>query len=898
MIRSRAIRYSQHRSHNAAVLRLQPNLLSLMIASLISGALASPGVSAAPATPDVAAMTFDVGMFAGRSRADVDYSRFNQGNVILPGTYRLDIMVNENRMARRDVRFSAVDGQDSASVCFSRSMLAELGVDPDKVARGTPGADTADGTPIPDGQLCGDLGTWIPGASAVYDAGEQRLALSVPQIFMNLSARGYVDPKEWDSGIDAGLLAYNFSSSTATRGDGGRQGYLGLVGGFNLGDWRFRHQGAQGWSSLQGRSSYQNTASYMQRSIAAWKSQLTIGDSFSSGSILDSVRLRGVSLASDDRMLPQSQQGYAPVVRGIAEGNATVSITQNGYKIYETTVAPGPFMIDDLYPTGYGGDLTVTVTEAGGRRNTYVVPYAAVPELLRADTTKYALAVGQLQQYSTAASQPTVLQATLQHGLSNSLSLYGGTTLSSGYTQTKLGTAFATPIGAISLDATHSSTRLPGQGTLQGQSFGMAYNKNIPETGTNFALGAYRFSTRNYLTLNDAMNLRDRTGVDQTNGQLARQKSRLDLNIHQKVGDGTLTLFGSSVDYYASNLGRQTSLTVGYGSRWKDLNWNLSLQRSRIQSEPLSLEQERQQQSDNIFFGPGYNSDRIDNRLMLTLSMPLGRTSNAPHMTTSYSRSTGDTQGSNLNTGISGSLGQQHNITYGASASHSNADGRASSNYNLNGGYRGSKATLRTGYSQYGDSSQLSFGADGGIVLHGGGVTLAQNLGDTVGLVHAPDAEGAGITNASGVTLDGNGYGVVPYLTPFQNNSVGIDPKGTSHNVELLETTQSVAPTLGAVSLLHYETVSGRAVVFKARQPDGQSLPFAAQVFDEAGQAIGVVGQGSKAFVRGVADSGILLVKWGEAADSQCRITYALAPPARDLRHSEVVEGQCLPQIQ
>jgi len=264
-------------------------------------------------------------------------------------------------------------------------------------------------------------------------------------------------------------------------------------------------------------------------------------------------------------------------------------------------------------------------------------------------------------------------------------------------------------------------------------------------------------------------------------------------------------------------------------------------------------------------------------------------------MTTSYSRSTGDTQGSNLNTGISGSLGQQHNITYGASASHSNADGRASSNYNLNGGYRGSKATLRTGYSQYGDSSQLSFGADGGIVLHGGGVTLAQKLGDTVGLVHAPDAEGAGITNASGVTLDGNGYGVVPYLTPFQNNNVGIDPKGTSHNIELLETTQSVAPTLGAVSLLHYETVSGRAVVFKARQPDGQSLPFAAQVFDEAGQAIGVVGQGSKAFVRGVADSGILLVKWGEAADSQCRITYALAPPARDQKYSEVIEGRCTP---
>jgi outer membrane usher protein len=885
---------------------LQPRLLSLLIGSMFSGVLAAPAVAA---EPKAAAMSFDAGMFANGGMPGADFSRFEKGNVVLPGTYRVDVIVNENLQGRRDVRFSAVDGKDSAAACFDRAMLVQLGVDPDKVARGGGSLGAADVAEvaevaevvnvaerqIPEGPLCGDLDNWIPGATTAFDAGQQVLSVSIPQIFMNLSARGYVDPSHWDNGINAAMLSYNFSSAAATSGDGGTQSYLGLTGGVNMGEWRLRHQGSQGWNSQRGRTAYQNTATYLQRSIAGIQSQLVIGDSFSSGQIMDSVRLRGVRLASDDRMLPQSQQGYAPVVRGIAESNATVSIHQNGYKIYETTVAPGPFVIDDLYPTGYGGDLTVTVTEASGRKNTFVVPYAALPQLLRADTTKYSVAAGQLKQYGVEGDTPFVMQATLQHGVSNAVTLYGGATVSNGYTQAKLGTAFATPVGAISMDATASRTSVAGHGTLQGQSYGVAYNKNIPETGTNFALGAYRFSTSGYLGLPDAVNLRDLASRGQDINQYARQKSRLDLSLSQKVGPGTLSLYGSSVDYWGSRQGRQTSFSAGYGSTWNSVSWNLSVQRSRVQAAPLDGEQ---QQSDGVFFGPGYqgnNKGRIDNSIMLTLSMPLGRSVRAPNMTSTLTRNSGDQSSNRLNVGVNGSLGEQGNINYAVSADHRSGDGGNSNAFNLSGGYRGSSALLRAGYSQYGDRGQLSFGADGGVVVHGGGVALAQSLGDTIGLVHAPDAEGAGLTNVSNVSLDRRGYGVVPYLTPFQNNVVGVDPKGTADSVELKETTQTVAPTLGAVSLLKFETVSGRAVVLKALQQNGQPMPFAAEVLDEAGQAVGVVGQGSKAFVRGVADSGSLTVKWGATPDGQCSISYVLPPQARGQRDASLVEGRCMP---
>ncbi len=84
-------------------------------------------------------------------------------------------------------------------------------------------------------------------------------------------------------------------------------------------------------------------------------------------------------------MLPDSLRGYAPVVRGIANSNARVTVFQGKSQLYETTVAPGPFAIDDLFATNFSGDLTVVVTEADGSVSTFTVPFSAVPQSMRPD---------------------------------------------------------------------------------------------------------------------------------------------------------------------------------------------------------------------------------------------------------------------------------------------------------------------------------------------------------------------------------------------------------------------------------------------------------------------------------------------------------------------------------
>lgn len=831
-------------------------------------------------------VTFDLEAFSSGLAPGVDISRFNRHDSLAPGKYRVDVLVNGQPAGRHALDFIGLPGQDAVVPCLDWPLLARLGVAQDKVD-----GDRPAGLPVAPGPMCGDLAQWIPMASSTVDPGALQLALSVPQVYLTPAARDGVDPSQWDEGIDAGLLSYNFSASTMTAGSGADRGYLGLNSGINLGSWRLRHQGAQPWDSRRGAERYQNTATYVQRSLGAWHSRLTLGDSFSSGQILESARMRGISLGTDEQMLAPSQQGYAPAVRGIADSNATVTVSQDGYTIYETTVAPGPFVITDLYPTG-GGDLRVTVREVDGRQYSYSVPFSVAPQLLRHGASRYSLALGEVRQQGVEGQAPLAFQGTLQQGVLDDLTLYGGASVSQGYAQGKTGLALNTGVGAFSLDTTTSRTQVPGSGELSGQNIGVGYNKHLAQSGTHLVLGAYRFSTQGYLNLTDAINVRQLGRQGRDASIYARQKQRVDLTVSQQLGQGTLGFYVSSTQYWGPRLGQETAFNLSYGATWRTLNWNLSAQRSRVEAAHAASHQE---DSNTLFFARSHNAGQVDNRLMVTLSMPVGSSARAPSLSSSLSRSTGDSRGSQQQVGISGMLDDDATLNYGLTGSRAATPGAAQGSFNGYAGYNASTAALRLGYGQSQDSSQWSFSADGGMVLHEEGLTFSHYLGEAAALVHVPHAQGARLSNGNHLRVDRQGYAVVPSLRAFQPNTVGVDPAGSAYDVELQETTQRIVPTSGALARLRFATVAGRAVVVKALRENGQPLPFAAQVFDEHGGEVGVIGQASKAFVRGIAERGTLTVKWSETAADRCYIHYRLPPQAaRRQARADLLQGQCV----
>ncbi|ANF87717.1 fimbrial protein [Pseudomonas antarctica] len=789
--------------------------------------------------------------FLPEDSRNLDLGKYQAGNPVTPGQYRADVLLNGQLNSRQDIRIEAQPDGSKPVVCMDHGLLERQGVEMSKLP---PEASQALGS-----QGCVALGSLIQGASANFSPENQALDLSIPQAALKRNSRGYVSPELWDRGVTAGMLSYNFNANrNRTRSGNYDSAFMGLNAGLNLGDWRLRHNASMSWQSRQGNK-YQALDTYVQRDITALKSQFTAGESNTSGEIFDTLSFRGVQLASDDRMLPDSMRGYAPVIRGIARTNARVTIRQSGNVLLETTVAPGAFVIDDLYSTGYGGDLNVSVAEADGTEQNFIVPYASVSQLLRPGTARFSLTAGETRN-NYVDQQVRLLQGTLQYGLNNTFTGFGGVQSSDHYTALLTGVAFGTPIGAMAVDVTHAQTELAG-GTAKGQSMRVSYSKNVLSTGSNFSVAAYRFSTGDYLDFSNAVQLLDAEKNGWDTRLFGRPRSRLSITADQTLGPwGQVTISGYAQNYW-NQPGSDVQYQFSYSKQFNRVSFSVNANRSRV--------------------GMG----DMENSFLLTMSMPLelGGSGYGPQMTAQVGR---DTRGNySEQVGISGTAGEDRQYGYGATFGHDG--GSSSKSAAFNGQYTGARAMLNAALG-YGDGyTSTSLGASGTVVAHSEGVTLSPYRGETMAVISAPGAQGAKVSGYPGLRLDGSGNAVVPYLRPYELNEVAIDPAGSSLDVEFNETSQQVAPRAGAVVHLKYTTNQGRAVLLNVRLDDGSSLPFGAGVTDGEGATVGMVGQGGQLYARIKPDTRQLLINWGSKAHQQCALAIPPGPG----------EGQQLQQL-
>jgi len=867
-----------------------------LLGAAIACALLSATAQAAPAPAAPADAQFDMSLLVGGSQ-QADLSRFERGNVVMPGVYRLTLFLADSFAGVAEVRFESPEPDANAVPCMSEELFGVLGLPLEKL-------DEAARARLASG--CAVLPDLIPDATATYDQTELRLDVTVPQAWLGYRARGYVGPDQWDNGVTAGLLNYNANVYRTRSGELEQtSGFVGINAGLNLGAWRLRHDGNYNWQSAAGAvpssRQYQSLATYARRDIAQWQAQLTLGDSFTTGEMFDSVGVRGVQLSTDDRMVPESQRGYAPTVRGVAETNARVSIRQNGMLLLETTVTPGPFVIDDLYATGYGGDLTVTVVEADGRVREFQVPYASVPQLLRPGTSRFSVAAGTVRD-DASQDEPMMVQATLQRGLTNTVTGYAGALTTDGYVAGLGGVAFNTRLGAIALDLTAARTKLPTQDADTGQSLRATYSKILTNSGTSFSLASYRYSTSGYYSLREALAARDfalgrpvDTGLDDTlpgvltpeerealQGRdarldayadaLERQRNRFDINVSQRLGErgGQLHATASARDYWTRE-GTDTQFQLGYSNHFRAFNYSVSASRLR-------------------------NFDgRYDNQFFVNFSIPLGTSPRAPSLTAGLVRDDAGQQQTQLS--VNGTAGEDGRFNYGITGAYSDDVGAYGS---VNGAWRGSAGVLSGSYGEGDGYSQGSVGLTGTLVAHPHGVIAGQPVGDTIAIISAPNAKGARVVNAPGVRINRFGQALVPYLMPYQYNSIELDPKGLPLDVQLQSTSVRVAPRAGGVSLLTFQTEYGRALLLRVRMDDGRPVPFGAEVTDMQGQALGTVGQGGKLLLRGATKEGTVSLSWQEEdKPMQCTFTYQTPEPKSGAAANDLptVDARCTPTV-
>lgn len=823
---------------------------------LAGGAALALGPQTADANESAAvAAEFDPAFLHGTGGRAVDVSRFERGNPVTPGDYLIDLVVNETYVDRLHVQFRA-DGDGDARPCLTRALLEIAGLQPGAL-------DRKAGTGVAQPGSCVDATRVSPEIRVSFDQSRLALVLSIPQQLLNRAPRGYVGPAGWDKGVDSATLRYDLNFfHTDARAAVNNSLYLRMDAGLNLGTWHLRQSFTV--TARDDRTRYDPIATYLLHDLPALESRLVIGDAFTDGAVFDSFAMRGILLGTDDRMRPDSMAGYAPTVRGIARTNARLRIEQNGILLLETTVPPGPFEIDDLYPTGYGGDLEVTVLEADGSRQSFSVPYAAVPQMLRPGVMRYAVAGGEFRDNGLASGEEFV-QFTLQYGLSNALTGYGGVQLANNYAAGLLGIALNTPLGAIALDATIARTDVPGQPRTQGHSLRASLAKTLTPTQTALSFAGYRYSSGGFYSLQEAIRARlGRPGF-------ARQRQRLQANVSQRLPGhgGNLYLTASAIRYWGQP-GHVVAIQAGYNNAVRlldrNVNYGLSFVRQRDDAK-----------------------GQTDNRALVTVAFGLGSGPNAPQVAANVARI--ETAGQADAAGqisVSGTLGSVPRLSYGLVATAM----PGFSSLGLSLGYTGKRTTLSGSASVGTGFRQASFGMSGGVVAHSGGVTLANRLDDTVALIHAPGAKGAAVKSSLGIEVDGKGYAVVPYIRPYRINEIALDPEGLPTDVTLTATSRRVAPRADTVSLVRFGTESGQAMVFRVTLPDGNAAPFGAAVLDSGGRDVGVVGQDGQIFLRSEALSGRLTLRWQDGADGACRFAYAFdaaAPTGPIVRNADQV---------
>lgn len=800
-----------------------------------------------------------------------DLSGFERGEQA-PGKYHLDIFINSEQIDTQEITFISVKDAKGASMlqaCFTSQQLKAWGVKIEEYPKLSLNADQ-----------CADFSA-IPQATAELDFNKQRLNLSIPQIALESSVRGYISPDKWDEGINAFLLNYSLSGVTTKNRQANHETLNSQYGNFhpgvNLGPWRFRNYST--WNhDTDGKSEWDSVNNYISRDIKSLRSQFTAGDSNTTGDIFDSLAFTGAQLASDEDMTPDSLKGYAPVIRGIARTNAEVTVFQNGHSIYKASVAPGPFEINDMFPTGGAGDMSVTITESDGSEQHFTVAYASLPILQREGHFKYSMTMGNTR--TGGNKDASFAELTAIYGLPHGITVYGGiegTDIGFNSASFGLGVNLG-EFGAISSDVTQAWATINSgdqeSETSQkqsGQSLRLRYSKNMLKTGTNVTIAGYRYSTSGYYSLQDTLQSYNYDDVDDNK----RRKNRTEFSVSQDIVYGSLSANLVNESYW--NNKKESSIGLSYNNSWNGISYGFNYSYN-INSESSEGEPE---------------GNENDQQFSFNISVPLDKF--LPSATATYGMNSSNTGPATHNIGVNGTAFDDRSLNWNVQEGYSEADKKTNGGVSAN--YKGRYSQLTGGYAYDANVNRLNYGVQGGVLIHSGGITFSQPYNDTIVLVNTSGAEGVPLNNQAGIKTDNKGFAVVPYASPYRKNSISLSTENLENSdVDLEDTSKNVIPTRGAVVVAKYNASLGYRALITLSRPQGRSIPFGATVTNSAADIekrhSSIVGDEQKVYVTGLETSGTLLVVWGRANDEHCSVNYHL-PNKKSESGVEILHEQC-----
>ncbi|MCR1000597.1 fimbria/pilus outer membrane usher protein [Serratia rubidaea] len=661
---------------------------------------------------------------------------------------------------------AAIELDAAGAPCVTPSLLSEWGVR-QSVAASL--ATTPGGCISPD----------EPGVQLFYEPVSQLLTVDVAP---RMVGGGDISHR-WDDGVNAGFIDYqlNYGHYSAERYRDAERRYSLFAEwntGLNLGAWRLRYQPIY-QKDAWGQPSWHTEKALAYRDLKAWRALLSIGDNHTPSTLFDNVKYRGIQLASDDRMLPESLRQFSPWIRGMARSNAEIKVRQNGEVIYQTFVSPGAFTLEDVYPPDPDGDITVTVRESDGTETERKLPYSSMPNLVHGGSFRYDLTLGKYQPYfGIEQQQPQFGQLSVSYGLPAKTTLYGGVLLSGLYRSAAVGVGKSfNQWGALSADYNYAAARQPRRGADdRGGMWRLRYARTIPSWESSVSLLAQYYPRQRYRTFGDAVEQQTLYWWDWEDDLFigdfdAEKKYRLEARYNQYFSESDSLYLTLAREAKRGQDKGETSVELGYSATWGEVDVNLYAEYSRR------------------------NYGKEQGQIGLSFSVPLGKLA-LPRMKLNYDHRLAKNGADSRRVGVSGTLLSDYSLSYDLSTSQSQSAGSsqdASASYQYNAG------SLRLGYARGRNYRQQNIELAGSLMAHAGGVTLGQTLGETMAIVQVPGAAGIGIDNQYGVTTDWRGYAVVSTLTPYRVNRLSLDTFELPDDEELPQPEIEVVPTAGAI---------------------------------------------------------------------------------------------------
>lgn len=784
---------------------------------------------------------FDPSLFGGTS-LQAQLKEFNENNDSeLNGEKVFDVFLNDVELEKNvKIDFKIVDG--ISTPCVSKDIAASLGI-----------KTKLNIEDIKSCVLIKDINEHIHWN---VDQGKFKLNLYIPRQYIIGDQYGSVPEDALNKGEPVFFANYNGNVNyTDVRHSGdSKYAWLSLNSGLNLDLLELRHDGNYSYSEYGGNkteSHYTSQNTYAMMPIRRIDSILKFGQIVSQSSIFSSVSLVGMTLMNDVRMRPQGRQGYVPEIRGVATTAGRVVVKQNDRVIYETSIPPGEFIIDDLNTIPGSGDLNVQVIESGGKKSEFTVPYVSVSSAVRPGNINYKMSLGKVRGYSSINNK--LIEASLEYGLSNLITMTSGIRLNEKYQASQLGGVFSTRFGSFGSGVTFSRANLDRYGVDTGWQTQLNYSNSF-SSGTNLVIGAYRYSTEGYREFIDALGILksqvNNHGYYYSN--TLNQKSRIAVTVSQNLGDWGQVFVSSGINDYYKSKRKEKDLQFGYNNSIRDVSFSLSINRQKAYLDD--------------------DTSKYENFYSFNASIPFSAFKTNSTVSYSYNGSDGYTSNT---VSASGALSGDSNMSYSAYAGSSKSNGNHSSLYGFNINKIMPVATASAGISSGNNYTQYSAGLSGSLVAHTGGVTLGKYLGDTFAIVYAKDAKGAIVKNSGGAEIDRFGYAILPGLNPYRWNEVSLETGSLSDNVEIEGGSIRVAPYAGVMVKTTFNTKKGIPVLFNLTFGN-KPIPMGGSVLSENGKNIGMVGQAGQAYVLLAKTTGKLKIVWGSESQNQCIADYSI----------------------